>query len=328
MREKPKSESHFIENRLSPALAWSFALVSTVTTLAVVLYYSNFGGRSLSEDPEQWGQFGDFLGGVINPVVGLVTVFLVIVSISVQRKELAATVEEMKSANEGAARMSFEQSLFAWLASYQNLLESIVDRDRSGRKLLKWWSSAFSGPVTFNNFRSDGTSIYINSYASLEALVASAATEPVARNQVGVVFERALNGFINRYNHQRSDLDALLRTLYRLIRWIDSSAWSAKDKWHYVALVRAQLSSIEMAYLLYNSLTARGEKFAVLINKYALLDNLAYEDDLLVDEIVNVYSQAKTSAPPPFGSAKPWPLRPSAFSSDIAKQQLALPIDT
>lgn len=50
-------------------------------------------------DPERLGQLGDFLGGTINPLVGLFTVILLFISISIQRKELRETSESLKQQN-------------------------------------------------------------------------------------------------------------------------------------------------------------------------------------------------------------------------------------
>lgn len=40
-------------------------------------------------DPDSWGQFGDFLGGLLNPLVGIVTVLLVLETLRVTRREAA-----------------------------------------------------------------------------------------------------------------------------------------------------------------------------------------------------------------------------------------------
>lgn len=37
-----------------------------------------FDGQVLSESAEHWGQFGDFVGGVINPVIGFLTVVILV----------------------------------------------------------------------------------------------------------------------------------------------------------------------------------------------------------------------------------------------------------
>lgn len=73
----------------------AFGLYQVVTS--AFLYFS----EPLSYlDPERLGQLGDFLGGTINPLIGLITIVLLAVSILIQRKELKETSESLKNQNE------------------------------------------------------------------------------------------------------------------------------------------------------------------------------------------------------------------------------------
>jgi len=50
-------------------------------------YWIRFGhGFNFSIDPAVWGQFGDFLGGVINPLLTFISVILLINSVGLQRQ--------------------------------------------------------------------------------------------------------------------------------------------------------------------------------------------------------------------------------------------------
>jgi len=53
---------------------------------AVIAYFIAFRQHPVG-GPEEWGQLGDYLGGVINPVVGIVTVVLVIMTLRTTRQE-------------------------------------------------------------------------------------------------------------------------------------------------------------------------------------------------------------------------------------------------
>lgn len=301
--EKSQSKGNYTtEQRLPSILAGAFTL-ALVFALAVTGFYANFfRSRPLSDDPEQWGQFGDFVGGVINPVVGLITVFLVILSISIQRKELAATVEEMKSANASASRAGFEQSLLSWLGNYHSLVQAIRYQEYSGREALdQMYGDSFRGALP--PYFSDLPETSEDRRSELELLMLST-TESYKR-----VFEQ-----------HRSTLDAPLRTLFRLFQWIDEQDFDIKIKWHYAALVRAQLSWAELVHLFYNGLLRPGHKFALLCNKYAILDNLLVARDPLVDQAALQIARAEENsalrvATLPF-------LRSTAFSSDLAKRAL------
>jgi hypothetical protein len=67
----------------------------------------------------------------------------------------------------------------------------------------------------------------------------------------------------------KSDFGHYFRTLYHLIEFVDKSP--IEDKAYYAHLVRAQLSTDEIALLFYNGLSEQGGGFKPLIEKYALL---------------------------------------------------------
>lgn len=53
-----------------------------------------------------FGTIGDFFGGVINPILTFITIYLLLVSIRIQRDEMAETQREMRQANEHAEVMA------------------------------------------------------------------------------------------------------------------------------------------------------------------------------------------------------------------------------
>lgn len=117
------------------------------------------------------------------------------------------------------------------------------------------------------------------------------------------------------YSNNEYKLDSFFRTAYKLITWIDSQhaeRLNNAQKWLYVSIIRSQLSWIEMIYLYYNGLTDRGFKFKLLIEKYALFDNLTIESDIGI-KILNIYLPDESV------------YKPEAFSSESARKKLGLP---
>ncbi|HCR9735293.1 TPA: hypothetical protein OPR14_000702 [Citrobacter koseri] len=61
------------------------------------LYFYNFGNLShLSGSKEVWGQFGDYVGGVINPLLSFITIILLIKSLNEQQVANKSLIEETK----------------------------------------------------------------------------------------------------------------------------------------------------------------------------------------------------------------------------------------
>jgi hypothetical protein len=78
--------------------------------------------------------------------------------------------------------------------------------------------------------------------------------------------------------HQAS-LGHYFRNLYHLVKFIDRSKVDSRDKVFYTHLVRAQLSSREHLLLFYNCNSSLGrKKFYPLVEKYALLENMAQDE--------------------------------------------------
>lgn len=90
------------------------------------------------------------MGGLVNPAVGPATVVLVIVSINIQRRELAATIEEMRQANDSTARMIFEQTLFSWLENYHSPVRAIANSNGAqGRMpMVRWYNAELAPEVS------------------------------------------------------------------------------------------------------------------------------------------------------------------------------------
>ena len=104
---------HPADGKPSEARVWLILVIPAGITLFALHKYTDMFGWALSRSHEIWGQFGDFLGGVVNPVVGLVTIVLLIFTLQSQQKELA----EQRSQ---AAIQGFEQTFTSWLTAYRD----------------------------------------------------------------------------------------------------------------------------------------------------------------------------------------------------------------
>ena len=116
--------------------------------LAVVgVYYHKLGGPELSSDPGSWGQFGDYLGGLINPffaLLNLATVIFIAIKVSdfqyQQRAEFERTIEQDRLVfdlfHEWNAQQMYRTRIGAWdlVGSHrdidlQGIDERLLDKD-------------------------------------------------------------------------------------------------------------------------------------------------------------------------------------------------------
>lgn len=78
---------------------WVLVIVGIVFAASLATYMYKFNGP-LSKDQGTWGQFGDFLGGVVNPIVGFCTIWLLTVSLRQNQVALKQANEELKLATQ------------------------------------------------------------------------------------------------------------------------------------------------------------------------------------------------------------------------------------
>lgn len=254
----------------------------------------------------EWGQLGDYFGGMLNPIFGFLSLMALLITLAMQRVELqqsrealkvsqeelkltreeqAKAAEALQVQNKAIQKQSFEQTFFAWLGTYRDVLGEIRSEEgATGRAALQaLWESRLA----------EGSAGYWDEY-----MLSNRGPSPLAGalQQLGkenfrqltqahypVMSKAALNTWEELYKEQMNQLGSLYRVLYRLVLWVDEHpALTPGEKWEYVAIVRAQLSWIEMVCLFYNGHTPQGAKFKALINRYALFDNLDPISDPLV----------------------------------------------
>lgn len=279
-------------------IGWWGSLLAFLTipavTLPYILWFFVRNDRSLSHDPEHWAQFGDYLAGTAGPIIGFASVMVLIATLHSQQSELS---EQRRQ----ASRQAFEQTFFTWLNSYRSAVNQFQfmpthhqnATSKFGVEALHWMLSDARtiGPLEFDVLYKD---------FSLEAKETQRKSEQ----------KETLEWWSKVFNASEPQLGSLVRSLYTLIRWVDRNPdLSTQDKWDYVAIVRAQLSSPELRMLFFNGYTPAGAPFTEYINRYALLDNLP----------LNTHSEVKWAI-----SAKTHPFSKTSFDSDLARDELGL----
>jgi hypothetical protein len=290
-------------------------IVVGISIFLLFLYFKQFGSLGLSSDNGHWGTFGDYFGGVVNPIVGMLTVFLVLHSIRIQRRELRASLEELAKSNDALisqnstlSLQNFEQTFFSWLKMYREQIAALRFEasdgrlsERTGLMAMKKW---YDNRLDEEDLRVEQMNILAE--AGFGSAILNEDYYEKAPSEVhGVIYDNLLINWEELYSKSSFQFDGSFRTLYRLITWIDNQSenvLSFQQKWFYVGIVRAQLSWIEGVFQYYNGLTTRGDKFRLLSDKYALFDNLDFSKYPSL-EFIKFYG--------PYSS--------NAFSSDGAK---------
>ncbi len=94
-QDKKAKEASSPPTDIAQTLRALIVFAMAIAAVIIGLYFFQFHGK-LSMDADQWGAFGDYLGGVLNPVFGFFALIALLFTIILQSRELAASREELK----------------------------------------------------------------------------------------------------------------------------------------------------------------------------------------------------------------------------------------
>jgi len=91
-------------------LIFSVSII-TIAILFYVIWFSGILKRGISDSPEQWGQFGDYMGGLLNPVLSFISI-CILVKTAFYQDDMSKRQEERED------RKRFEDRFYG-MVSYQ-----------------------------------------------------------------------------------------------------------------------------------------------------------------------------------------------------------------
>lgn len=252
-----------------------FLALITLTGTFITYYISYFSGELIPNDRAELGQLGDYFGGLLNPVFGFLSFTALLVTIFYQsrelklsrteleltRKELTHSANALIAQNKAIELQSFEQTFFAWLNTYRNLIESISlglnDRNKSFYKLngitalTSIWSRHFD-------------------YSEVDVIFkGSIMPETVFDN-----WDEIMKVF-------GPQIEPLFKNITQLILWIDNQPDNKLDfrsKSFFVDIISSQLSNWELMYFYCYGLTDKGATLKPLLEKYCFFQLMNFED--------------------------------------------------
>ena len=85
-----------MKDKSAANLLFSLLLIAGFALVAAVWWYVRNFGPSPSGSREVWGQFGDYLGGTLNPIFGFLTLVAIVMTLAVQTRQLEVSHEQLK----------------------------------------------------------------------------------------------------------------------------------------------------------------------------------------------------------------------------------------
>lgn len=211
-------------------------------------------------DYARLGTYGDFVGGVLGTIFGVISVLLMFKTFDHQRKATADNQTQLEIER-------FHDLFFELLRLYQSQVSDLCGVYRTFEKSKK-----------DNLTEDENTEVYEYSYNNKDFF-------DFEKEKLQRVFTpkksfeqnqaEALKTYMFFYIKNKDKIGAYYRTLYRIYDLIDNAKTIPEGiKKDYLKIIRAQLTETELFFLRYNALTYYGHKFIKYINEYNILKHL------------------------------------------------------
>lgn len=238
--------------------------------MVVGMYFYYFEG-SISKNHSYWGEFGDYVGGVLNPLLAFFALIALLYTIKLQSDELKLSREELQLSREELEKsaialrqqsetlriQNFESTLFNLIKNFRDVIDSInSDAGNTGKRALDDYHHVFrvSSPsldrlnkITDENIRKN---IYIKAYEKT-------------------------------YEKNKINLRYYFKNLYFLVNFIDkNSPEDSREK--YFEIINSLMSPQEQILLFYHTLLPEQNKYKSLITKCHIFKDLNL--DYIIDK--------------------------------------------
>ena len=222
----------------------------------LLIYYFNIFPLDETKKGE-WGTFGDFIGGTLNPLFALFSLFAIIYTIKIQTKELQLSREELEATrkelegsriaqqeqseslrlqNGAIEKQIFENTFFSLLKEVNGLLNELYDGN-----------AVYNYIIELSNDR-----IYLE------------------KEELKNKFNLLNNGVMRNY----------FMMLYQILKFIDNSL-STINKKTYSNIVRANSGNFILSLLAINCYSNDFSQFKEYLEKYSFFEHL----DITSDEL-------------------------------------------
>ncbi len=242
---------HSDEGKASDGISALFLIASfaLLFVFGLAIGFAIFGVKA--------GEFGDFIGGTLNPVLTFLTFMGLLITILLQQAELRETRKELKRSADALEqqqssidKQNFDAAFFQMLNTHNSIVNAIDLKnlengmETKGRDCFRVFYTKLNKIFRENEVRSG------KNYNSCDVVRLS---------------------YSNFWEFHQLELGHYFRFLYNFFRFIDENSKSETYHWK---LLRSQLSDQELLLLFYNCASKNGRNFNKYAEKYKLFDNL------------------------------------------------------
>ncbi|MBX8528509.1 putative phage abortive infection protein [Pseudomonas cichorii] len=242
-----------------------------VITLVLASYPSNFYAKGLGGQ-EHWGQFGDYFGGVLNPILSFLALVAVVRGLRFQSEELKSARAEAQSAlsiqqeqTKIFKQQSFESVFFGLLQIYSKSVEGLEVTGPDGGRVV--------GVSVLANI-SESTNVDQIDWDAL-----SRGAPSIRSSQIKPTVEHHLNSqFLPKVEGGPARCFKILSQLLSHIDTFDLDSPSLKQS--YLMITKSLLTPAEIECAALYAISNEGRGLRVLMNSFKLFDDMPYREKL------------------------------------------------
>lgn len=278
-----------IERRLYKVFLGAFFVIGLIFTIEIL--FIAFGGDKIKLS--DLGPFGDFFGGMLNPILSFCTFMALLMTIVLQQKELSLTRKELnetQKATRDSANALKEQSNSIKIQNFETTFFNMLNLHNE-----------IISNITIGNYISFG----YNTNKWEKVTLYEDSNSIMSRKAIKLISD-SFNNFIKSVNSYRKvpkiyDLchesfqDILghyFGNIYQILKFISSNT-DIQDKTKYSDLFRTQFSSAELELLFYHCTGHIGSKnFKNYIEEFQFFEHLVVKENKSFNYIfsLNIYN--------------------------------------
>jgi len=243
-----------------PWVLISFGLFALFCIVSIFGYYKIiFWNFTITSDTESFGQFGDFIGGTLNPILAFLSFMALLYTIKIQTDELKLSREELEATREELKGSRIAQQEQSESLKLQNKATELQIFENTFFKLLDLFIE------NKNNF-SVKPSIGKTSY-SLEAI------------KLLLGWYKSYNSYDEFNNNHEKNTGVYFGQIYKILKFIDNS--NIENKQRYVGIFRAQFMKDELEFLFYHCLGSIGKRrFKKQVEEYEFFEHISFNGNI------------------------------------------------
>lgn len=251
--------------------------------IVISAYIWNFNEYKISEKAADWGTFGDFIGGTLNPTLAFLSFLALLQTIKIQSKEL----KETKKATRDSASALQEQSRSIKLQNFENTFFNMLNLHN---EIINNITIEEKYDFYYTSDKCEKVSI---SYKKLENIKTKrkAIEEICSMITNFMIVKNSFRKFPKTYDlcHEvfQDILGHYFGNIYQILKFISTSQ-NIDNKRKYSDLFRAQFSSDELQLLFYHCTGSMGNRgFKKYIEEFEFFEHLVITNDNIFRFIFN-----------------------------------------